>query len=87
MISPLLIFCNVCSISLTICSFELAILYQNIPNDIKENLLGPYLSIEKNLVRFNTRVIDSMNIERNELIKKIQYDLENKLKLKKNEFK
>ena len=56
-------------------SFELAILYKTIPKEIKDDLLGPYLSLDKNLVRFNARIIDSKDIKRNELIKNIEKDL------------
>ena len=59
-------------------SFELAILYKTIPNELKESLLGPYLSLDNNLVRFNARIIDSKDIKRNELIKNIEKDLSNK---------
>ena len=45
--------------------------------EVKENLLGQYLSLDENLVRFNARIIDSMDIERNKLINDIRNDLNN----------
>tara|TARA_B100001013_G_C24603789_1_gene440106 strand:+ start:47 stop:1519 length:1473 start_codon:yes stop_codon:yes gene_type:complete len=59
-------------------SFELSILYKNIPEELKGSLLGNYLSLENNLVRFSTRVIDSKDIKRNDLIKSIKKDLSNR---------
>ena len=59
-------------------NFELSIIYKSIPEDLKESLLSPYLSIENNLIRINTRILDSKNIKRNELIESIKKDLNNK---------
>lgn len=60
-------------------AFKLALLYNELPQKYKELVLSPYLDIEKNQVRFETRVIDSNeDLRRNELIQKIQNDL-NKL--------
>ena len=52
-------------------SFELSILYNEIPENYKNDLLKPYLSIENNMVKFSTRVKDSENINREKLINKI----------------
>tara|TARA_Y100000590_G_scaffold85125_1_gene95164 strand:+ start:7006 stop:9450 length:2445 start_codon:yes stop_codon:yes gene_type:complete len=65
-------------------SFQLSILYNSVPTDLKENLLGQYISLDENLVRFNARIIDSMNIERNKLINDIKNDLNNKFENVKN---
>jgi len=55
---------------------------------MKKNIIDPYISIEDNEARINLRVLDSKeNLRRNDLIKKINYDLKNKLGLKENEFK
>ena len=58
------------------------------PESIKKEIVDPYISIKDNQARINLRIIDSKKeLRRNKLIKKIQYDLENKLNLKKDEFK
>ena len=59
-------------------SFELTVLYKKIPQNFKDDLLNAYISIEDNMVRFTTRIIDSGNIERNKLIKSIKIDLKDK---------
>jgi len=67
---------------------ELGVLYTKIPNSIKKQVIDPYISIINNEARVNLRILDSKeNLRRNELIKKINYDLENKLGLKKEDFK
>ncbi len=67
---------------------EMAILYSKLPEDIKKNIVTPYVSIENNEARISLRIIDSNpNLNRKELLIKIQKDLEEKLKLKKDEFK
>jgi uncharacterized protein len=67
---------------------EMGVLYTKIPDSIKQEVINPYISIEKNEARINLRVLDSQkNLRRNELIKKINFDLENEIGLKPNEFK
>jgi hypothetical protein len=57
-------------------NFQLALLYNKIPQKYKAVLLDPYLSIQNDEVRFSTRIIDSNpNLRRDALIKKIKYDL------------
>ena len=69
-------------------TLEMGVLYSKIPDTIKNEIVDPYISIEHNEARINLRIKDSQEgLRRNELIKKIQYDLENQLKLKKSEFK
>jgi len=69
-------------------SLEMAILYSKLPEDIKKNIVSPYLSIENNEARISVRVIDSNpNLSRKELLDKIQNDLQEKLGLSKDEFK
>ena len=69
-------------------TLEMGVLYSKIPDSIKKEIVDPYISIEHNEARINLRIKDSQEgLRRNELIKKIQYDLENQLKLNKNEFK
>ena len=69
-------------------SLETAILYSKLPDDIKKNIVSPYISIENNEARFSVRVVDSNpNLNRKELLSKIQMYLEQNLKLSKDDFK
>jgi len=69
-------------------SLEMGILYSKIPESIKKDIIDPYISIKDNEARISLRIIDSQDgLRRNELIKKINYDLKNKLKLNDEEFK
>ena len=69
-------------------SLEMAILYSKLPENIKKNIVSPYISIENNEARFSVRVIDSNpNLNRKELLNKIQKHLEENLKLSKDDFK
>ena len=69
-------------------TLEMGVLYNKIPDSIKEEIINPYISIEDNEARISLRIKDSdENLRRNELIKKINYDIENKLGFKKDEFK
>jgi len=67
---------------------EMGVLYTKIPDSIKKEIINPYISIENNEARIGLRVLDSKeNLRRNELIKKINYDLEKELGLNREEFK
>jgi len=67
---------------------EMAILHSKLPEDIKKNIITPYISIDDNEARISLRIIDSNpELNRKELLIKIQKDLEEKLQLKKEEFK
>ncbi|WP_440937594.1 efflux RND transporter permease subunit [Candidatus Pelagibacter sp.] len=69
-------------------TLEMGVLYSKIPENIKTEIIDPYISIEDNEARINLRIIDSKeNLRRNDLINKINYDLENKIGLDKSEFK
>ena len=69
-------------------TLEMGVLYSKIPKNIKTEIVDPYISIKDNEARINLRVIDSQeNLRRNDLIKKINYDLKNKIGLSDNEFK
>jgi len=69
-------------------SLEMGVLYSKIPESIKKEIINPYISIKDNEARISLRIIDSQDgLRRNDLINQINYDLENKLKLKKDEFK
>ena len=67
---------------------EMGILYTKIPESIKKAVINPYISIKNDEARINLRILDSQeNLRRNDLIKKINFDLENQLNLKPSEFK
>ncbi len=69
-------------------TLEMGVLYSKIPKSIKTEIIDPYISIKDNEARINLRIIDSQeNLRRNDLIKKINYDLKNRLGLKESEFK
>ena len=69
-------------------TLEMGVLYSKIPDAIKKEIIDPYISIADNEARISLRIKDSQeNLRRNDLINKINYDLENNLKLNKNEFK
>ncbi len=69
-------------------TLEMGVLYSKIPKSIKTEIIDPYISIKDNEARINLRIIDSQeNLRRNDLIKKINYDLKNKIGLKESEFK
>ncbi len=62
-------------------TFELAVLYNKMPEKFKNLILSPFVDIDKNQLRFSTRIIDSNpNLRRNDLIKKIKKDLPKLLK-------
>ncbi len=69
-------------------SFELALLNKKLPQNYKNILLNPYVNIEANQIRITARIIDSQpNLRRNDLIKKINKDLDIMLNEKNEEFK
>ena len=69
-------------------TLEMGVLYSKIPESIKTEIIDPYISIKDNEARINLRIIDSQeNLKRNDLIKKINYDLKNKLGLEEKEYK
>ena len=69
-------------------SLEIAVLYSKIPPEIKKEIISPYISVEKDEARIAVRVKDSLkDLRRNDLIEKINLDLNKKLGLKKDEYK
>ena len=68
--------------------FELEVLYKKIPDDMRAQLIDPYISIEDNEARISMRVLDSLpDLRRKELLEKIQSDLQTDLQLAPEEFK
>ena len=69
-------------------TLEMGVFYSKIPDTIKKEVIDPYISIEDNEARISLRIKDSeKNLRRNDLIKKIEYDLENQIGLESNEYK
>ena len=69
-------------------TLEIGVFYSKIPDTIKKEVIDPYISIEDNEARISLRIKDSeKNLRRNDLIKKIEYDLKNQIGLESNEFK
>tara|TARA_Y100000590_G_scaffold195161_1_gene221621 strand:- start:42 stop:2420 length:2379 start_codon:yes stop_codon:yes gene_type:complete len=69
-------------------SLEMGVLYSKIPDSIKKEIVDPYISISNSEARINLRIKDSLDgLRRNELINQINYDLENKIGLKKDEYR
>ena len=69
-------------------TLEMGVLYSKIPDSIKKEIVDPYISIKDSEARISLRIKDSQEgLRRNDLINKINYDLKNKLGLKKDEFK
>ena len=69
-------------------TLEMGVLYSKIPESIKKDVIDPYISVKDNEARISLRIIDSQDgLRRNDLINQINYDLENKLNLSKEEFK
>ncbi len=67
---------------------EMGVLYSKLPESIKKEVIDPYISIKNNEARISLRILDSKeDLRRNELINKIEYDLENEIGLNSNEFK
>ena len=53
-------------------TLEMGVLYTKIPENIKTEIIDPYISIKDNEARISLRIIDSQkDLKRNELIKKI----------------
>ncbi len=59
--------------------FLLAVLYKKLPDELKHDLIKPYLSDDGNQLRFSIRVFESdVNLQRNKLLATIKKDLTEK---------
>ena len=66
---------------------ELALLRSVLPEDIRETLLYSYINKDDSVVRISTRVNESSaNLNRNELLEKINFDLQNEFNLKPDQY-
>ena len=69
-------------------SLEIAVLYSKIPLEIKRDIITPYISVENDEARISVRIKDSIeDLRRNDLIKKINNELNTKLGLSTDEYK
>jgi len=69
-------------------SLEIAVLYSKIPTEIKKDVISPYISVENDEARISVRIKDSLkDLRRDDLINKINYDLNKKLGLNPKEYK
>ena len=69
-------------------SLALAIMYQKVPDQLRVEMIDPYIDIERDEARINLRVKDSLpDLRRKELIERINRDLHEKVGLEKGQFK
>ena len=69
-------------------TLEMGVLYSKIPDSIKKEIVDPYISIKDSEARISIRIKDSQEgLRRNDLINQINFELKDKLGLKKDEFK
>ncbi len=69
-------------------SLEIAVLYSKIPQEIKSEIILPYISVDQDEARIAVRIKDSLEyLKRNDLIKKINLELNTELGLNKDEYK
>ena len=63
-------------------AFELAIVSKNMPDEIKESMITPYVSEATNEARISIRILDSLkDLRRKELLEQIKTDLIEKIGL------
>ena len=69
-------------------TLETGVLYSKIPEEIKKEIISPYISVKDSEARISVRIKDSTkDLRRNDLIKKIKEDLVNEVGLAKDEYK
>ena len=59
-------------------TFELSVLYNEIPETYKQDLIYPYLVIDENMAKITARIKDSEDINRKNIINDIKNFIENK---------
>ena len=68
-------------------NFEWAVMYKELPQSYKDIILSPYVNIEHNEARFVVRVVDSNEaLRRDELLRKVDHELHEKLGLEKENY-
>jgi predicted RND superfamily exporter protein len=69
-------------------NFSLGVVHKRLPDEVKAQILDPYMSKDGNQIRFGIRVIDSdKNLQRDALLKKIKSDLVTKFDLEEGQVK
>ena len=67
--------------------FELNVIYKRLPDNLKQEMISPYISIEHDEARINLRILDSLpDLRREALLAKINEGLKKDLGLKPDEF-
>ena len=68
-------------------AFELAVINKKLPEEIKEQLIDPYISIADNEARINMRILDSLpDLRRKQFLEQVDADLRTELGLAEDEF-
>ena len=68
-------------------AFELAVINKKLPEEVKEQLIDPYISIDDNEARINMRILDSLpDLRRKQFLEKIDEDLRTELGLTEDEY-
>ncbi|MEJ2234192.1 MAG: MMPL family transporter [Syntrophobacterales bacterium] len=63
-------------------NFSLSLIYKRLPDEVKKNLISPYMATDGNQLRFAVRVYESdVNLKRKELLEKIRFHLTRELGL------
>ncbi len=69
-------------------TLEASVLYSKIPEEIKKEIISPYISIKDSEARISVRIKDSTkDLRRNDLIKKIKKELNTEVGLTEGEYK
>ena len=69
-------------------TLETGVLYSKIPEEIKKEIISPYISVKDNEARISVRIKDSLkDLRRNDLINKINSELNSQVGLAKEEYK
>ena len=69
-------------------TLETGVLYSKIPEEIRKEIISPYISVEDSEARISVRIKDSTkDLRRNDLINKIKDELNTKVGLAKSEYK
>jgi predicted RND superfamily exporter protein len=69
-------------------TLETGVLYSKIPEEIRKEIISPYISVKDSEARISVRIKDSTkDLRRNDLINKIKNDLINEVGLSKDEYK
>jgi uncharacterized protein len=67
-------------------SLDIALVYKNLPTEIREDMVEPYISIEDNQARISVRILDSLpDLRRKELLERIQSHLHGEMGFEKEE--